>query len=293
MTDCQIAELTDRGVLRVTGPDAPHFLQGLITNDVERTADGAAVHAGLLTPQGKILFDFFLMRTDDGFLLDCPETVVADLSKRLTFYKLRAAVGIADETATHKVLAVWNGVPEMPDGAVCVADPRLPALGHRLIAPRGDDPGATGCSAAGEAAYHAHRIGLGVPEGGRDYAFGDTFPHEADFDQLAGVDFTKGCFVGQEVVSRMEHRGTARKRIVPIEGTGTLATGTEISADGASIGTIGSVADAKALALVRLDRAEKALGQGKAFAADGVSVRLLQPAWASFRVPTGAQDGAA
>ncbi len=292
MTDCRIAELTDRSVIRVAGPDAPHFLQGLITNDVERTADGAAVHAGLLTPQGKILFDFLLVRAGDGFLLDCAKAITADLVERLTFYKLRAAVEIADESATLSVLAAWNGAPEMPDGAIAFADPRLVALGHRLIAPAGSDPGATGCAAAGEAAYHVHRIGLGVPEGGRDYAFGDAFPHEADLDQLAGVDFAKGCFVGQEVVSRMQHRGTARKRIVPIEGAGALTAGAEVMADGASIGTVGSVADAKALALVRLDRAGKALGQGKALTAGGVPIRLLQPAWASFRVPTGEQGGA-
>ncbi len=286
MTDCRIAELTDRSVIRVAGPDAPHFLQGLITNDVERTADGAAVHAGLLTPQGKILFDFLLVRAGDGFLLDCAKAVTADLVKRLTFYKLRAAVEIADESATLSVMAAWNGAPKPSEGDVVFADPRLAALGHRLIAPAGSDPGATGCAAAGETAYHAHRIALGVPEGGRDYAFGDAFPHEADFDQLAGVDFAKGCFVGQEVVSRMEHRGTARKRIVPIEGDGALAAGAEVSAGDASIGTVGSVADARALALVRLDRAEKALDRGETLAVAGVPVRLLQPEWASFRVPT-------
>lgn len=289
MTECQIAELTDRGTIRVAGPDAPRFLQGLVTNDVDRVTQGAAVHTGLLTPQGKILFDFFLARSGDGFLLDCARPVVADLVKRLTFYKLRAAVEIADESDARKILAAWNGAPASAEGWVAFADPRLAALGHRLIVPAEADIGAVACTAATEADYHAHRIALGVPEGGRDYAFGDTFPHEADFDQLAGVDFAKGCFVGQEVVSRMEHRGTARKRVVPIEGAATLAAGAEITADGAPIGTVGSVADARALALVRLDRAEKALANGKALDAGGVQVRLRQPEWASFDVPSGAQ----
>ncbi|MCG8561545.1 MAG: folate-binding protein YgfZ [Hyphomicrobiales bacterium] len=283
MTDCQIAELTDRGVIRVAGPDAPGFLQGLVTNDVEQATDSGAVYTGLLTPQGKILFDFFLVREGDGFLLDCARPVVADLVKRLTFYKLRAAVDLADESGERTVLAAWNGVPAAGDGWVVFADPRVAALGHRLIVPAGANADAT----ATEAEYHAHRIALGVPEGGRDYAFGDTFPHEAGFDQLGGVDFDKGCFVGQEVVSRMEHRGTARKRVVPIEGAGTLDAGAEITADGAPIGTVGSVADARALALVRLDRAEKALANGKTLDAGGVQVSLRQPDWASFDVPGG------
>jgi len=283
MNDCQIAELTDRGVIRVAGPDGPGFLQGLVTNDIERATDGAAVYTGLLTPQGKILFDFFLARDGDGFLLDCAKPVVADLVKRLTFYKLRAAVEIADESGDRKVLAAWNGAPAADDGWAVFADPRVAALGHRLIVPAGADIGAT----ATEADYHAHRIALGVPEGGRDYAFGDTFPHEAGFDQLGGVDFDKGCFVGQEVVSRMEHRGTARKRVVPIEGAGALDAGAQITADGAPIGTVGSVADARALALVRLDRAEKALANGKALDAGGVAIQLRQPDWASFDVPGG------
>lgn len=283
MTDCQIAELTDRGVIRVAGPDAPGFLQGLVTNNVEQATDRGAVYTGLLTPQGKILFDFFLVREGDGFLLDCARPVVADLVKRLTFYKLRAAVDLADESGERTVLAAWNGVPAAGDGWVVFADPRVAALGHRLIVPAGANADAT----ATEAEYHAHRIALGVPEGGRDYAFGDTFPHEAGFDQLGGVDFDKGCFVGQEVVSRMEHRGTARKRVVPIEGAGTLDAGAEITADGAPIGTVGSVADARALALVRLDRAEKALANGKTLDAGGVQVSLRQPDWASFDVPGG------
>ena len=127
-----------------------------------------------------------------------------------------------------------------------------------------------GCAAATEQDYHAFRIGLGVPEGGRDYAFGDTFPHEALFDQLGGVDFEKGCFVGQEVVSRMEHRGTARKRIVPVESRMPLpAPGTNIEAGGMEIGTLGSVSGSSGLALVRLDRVEDALARGQGITADG------------------------
>ena len=130
------------------------------------------------------------------------------------------------------------------------------------------------------------RIRLGVPEGGRDYDFGDTFPHEALFDQLNGVDFTKGCYVGQEVVSRMQHRGTARKRIVPVEGEAPLpASGTSIEAGGVPIGALGSVSGASGLALIRLDRAEEALARGKTLTAGGVKIALRRPSFARFAVP--------
>jgi hypothetical protein len=143
-----------------------------------------------------------------------------------------------------------------------------------------------GCRLVDGDDYNAHRIALGVPEGGRDYALGDTFPHEADMDALGGVDFKKGCFVGQEVVSRMQHRGTARKRVVPLESDAFLPDpGSEIRAGDAVIGTMGSSHGARGLALVRLDRAEEAVRGGLPLFADGVRVRLLQPAWAPFRVP--------
>jgi hypothetical protein len=143
-----------------------------------------------------------------------------------------------------------------------------------------------GCEAQPEADYHAFRISQGVPEGGRDYAFGDAFPHEALFDQLNGVDFAKGCYVGQEVVSRMEHRGTARKRIVPIEGGAPLpAPGTNVEADGVPIGALGSVSGKFGLAMIRLDRAEAALAAGRTLTAGGVKIALKRPLFARFAVP--------
>ena len=146
-------------------------------------------------------------------------------------------------------LPLGAGLLACPTGTIVYADPRLPELGFRLLVPKGTSAADLGCEPSGEADYHALRIGLGVPEGGRDYAFGDAFPHEALFDQLNGVDFAKGCYVGQEVVSRMEHRGTARKRIVPVEGVSALpAPGTSIEAAGVPIGTLGSVSGAAGLA---------------------------------------------
>ncbi len=284
MAQCNITELTTRGVIKVSGGDAKKFLQDIVTNDVTKSVDGKAVHAGLLTPQGKILFDFFLIDRGDHFLLECARDTAADLVKRLTFYKLRAAVQIEDMSGTLKVLAAWNGMPDAHSQAIIYPDSRLEMLGHRIIAPASLDVMA-GCDVASEEDYHHLRIALGVPEADKDYPLGDTFPHEADYDQLHGVDFNKGCYVGQEVVSRIEHRGKARKRIVPARGRAPLTPGARISARDAAIGMLGSVAGDMGLAMVRLDRAEKAIEDGHPLMAGNVEIDLIQPGWADFSVP--------
>jgi hypothetical protein len=270
----------------VRGADARKYLQGLITNDIGKAQGVHAIHAGLLSPQGKILFDFFAIAAGDGFLIDVAEDRAGELLKRLSFYRLRAQVEIEEEPSLA-VAAAWGGTPHLPEGAIVYADPRLPELGFRLLVAQGTNAPDLGCEPARQEDYDAFRIGLGVPEGGRDYAFGEAFPHEALFDQLCGVDFAKGCYIGQEVVSRMEHRGTARKRIVPVEGEAPLpASGTSVEADGVPIGTLGSVSGASGLALVRLDRAEEALARGRALMAGGVKIALRRPAFARFPVPT-------
>jgi folate-binding protein YgfZ len=285
MSHCQASVLPSRAVLRVRGGDAGKFLQGLITNDIGKAQGSGAFHAGLLSPQGKILFDFFVVEHGDEFLLDVAQDKAAELMQRLNFYRLRAQVEIAEEPVLA-VAAVWGGSPRPVEGAIIFTDPRLAELGFRMLLPKGTDLATLGCEAQPEADYHLFRIGLGVPEGGRDYAFSEAFPHEALFDQLNGVDFAKGCYVGQEVVSRMEHRGTARKRIVPVEGDAALpASGTSIEADGVPIGTLGSVSGASGLALIRLDRAEAALARGKSLTAGGIKIALRRPSFARFAVP--------
>ena len=280
MSQCNAALLSDRAVVRVSGPAAHGFLQGLITNDIDKAKPGGAIHAGLLTPQGKILFDFFVVPAADAFLLEIAKAKAGELAQRLGFYKLRAQVEIAEDPS-FAAAAAWGAPPRLPDGAIAYADPRLSALGLRILLQAEADARNLGCTIAGEDAYHAHRIALGVPEGGRDYAFGDAFPHEAMFDRLAGVDFDKGCFIGQEVVSRMEHRGIARKRIVGVEGEGPLPpSGTEITAGGAPVGSLGSVSEHSGLALLRLDRAEEAKAAGLPLRAGEVTVDLRIPGWA-------------
>jgi folate-binding protein YgfZ len=286
LSQCHAAPLPDRAAIRVAGTDARNFLQGLITNDIGRASDGTAIHAGLLSPQGKILFDFFVVPLGNAYLLECAKVESSELAKRLGFYRLRAGVEIAEEPGLS-VAAVWGGTPSLPEGAIAYADPRVPDLGYRVLLPDGGDVSALACADASQGDYHAMRIGLGVPEGGRDYAFGDSFPHEALFDQLNGVDFAKGCFVGQEVVSRMEHRGTARKRVVPVEGdAGLPEPGTSIEADGQPVGTLGSVSGASGLALIRLDRATEAIEAGVQLKAGGVAVKLRKADWARFAVPS-------
>jgi folate-binding protein YgfZ len=285
MSQCNAVLLSDRMVVRVAGPAAGAFLQGLITNDIERAKPGSAIHAGLLTPQGKILFDFFVVPDEDGFLLDVAKAKAAELVQRLGFYRLRAQVDIAADLP-FTIAAAWGSPPALPKGAIAYADPRLPEFGLRIMLPANADIGDLGCTLATEDEYHARRIALGVPEGGRDYVFGDAFPHEAMFDQLNGVDFKKGCFVGQEVVSRMEHRSTARKRIVVVEGHGPLPPpGTEIVAGTMVIGTLGSVAGSSGLALLRLDRAEEARAAGSPLRAGEVTIALRVPAGARFKTP--------
>lgn len=285
MSHCHASILTSRGVLSVRGPDARKYLQGLITNDIGKALGGDAIHTGLLSPQGKILFDFFVVPESDGFLIDVAQDKAAELLKRLAFYRLRALVEIAEEPG-FVVAAAWGGTPRPPQGAIFYADPRLAGLGFRLLVRSGTSAAELGCEPASEGDYHAMRIKLGVPEGGRDYDFGEAFPHEALFDELNGVDFAKGCYVGQEVVSRMEHRGTARKRIVRVDAAVPLpASGTSIEAGGVVIGTLGSVSGRSGLAMIRLDRAEKAVGAGKMLIAGGIKVALRRPAFAHFAVP--------
>lgn len=280
MGDGRIAELSRRGVVAVSGADAETFLNDLITSDVPKAA-GIAVYGALLSPQGKILFDLIVFRDGERFLFDLPKAVVADFVKRLGFYRLRAKVEISDVSDERIVVAAWGGAAPILDGPAA-PDPRLAALGFRAIVPAGADM-APDFVEASVADYDAHRIGLGVPEGGIDFAFGDAFPHDADMDQLRGVDFTKGCYVGQEVVSRMEHRGTARRRFVLAAGAGPLpAIGTPVLAGEKAIGTMGSCVGGKGLALVRLDRAKDAMDHGVAIDAGGVTLSLALPDWAKF-----------
>ena len=286
-----VARLEDRAVLHVAGEAAHGFLDGLITSDVDDAQPGKPIFAALLTPQGKILFDFFLHvapEAEGGFFLDCRRDMLADLAKRLKFYRLRAKVTLEERAEDLAILAGWDDAP-LPEAACAVGpDPRLAALGWRAIVkaegvPAGD---------AGADDYTAHRMAHGMPEGGADYAFGDTFPHEALMDQNGGVNFGKGCYVGQEVVSRMQHRGTARTRFVPVRAlSGSLPQpGAEITAGGKVVGSCVSATQGRAMAKLRLDRVADAAQAGEILKAGETSLALIQPDWLCITLPV-PEDG--
>lgn len=284
MNQGRIARLTRRGVLAVGGEAAHRFLNDLVTADVGRASPGRAVYAGLLTPQGKVLFDFIIFRDGERFLLDLARGAAADLVKRLLFYRLRAQVTIDDLSDSRQVLAAWGNGQLRLEGAVA-PDPRLEALGWRAIVVAGAAAPAD-FTEASESEYDARRVALGVPEGGLDFAFGEPFPHDIDMDQLGGIDFRKGCYIGQEVVSRMEHRGTARRRVVIARGVAPLPpAGTPITAGERPIGTLMSSAGGTGLALVRLDRAKEAIDAGEPLTAGQSVVTLSLPDWAKFGWP--------
>jgi hypothetical protein len=290
------ALLADRGVLKIAGDDARNFLHGLVSADILKLAPGSARFGALLTPQGKIIADFIIVeaagRDGGGFFLDVPRALAAPLRAKFNVYKLRSRVTIEDLSDVLGVLAAWDGSATVAAG-LSYADPRLAALGWRAMLPPHRAAGVAadlGAALVDAGEYEAHRIALGIPRGGVDFSYGDAFPHESDMDQLGGVDFEKGCYVGQEVVSRMEHRGIARTRAVPVRYDGSAPEpGAAVTAGGRQVGTMGSAAAGHGLALIRLDRAADALSHGETLLAGGVAIRLAKPDWARFAFPDGSK----
>ncbi|MFT5510069.1 MAG: folate-binding protein YgfZ [Hyphomicrobiaceae bacterium] len=281
-----IALLPDRGIIQVSGNDAETLLDGLLTNSLTRFGNQTAIHTGLLSPQGKILFDFFLVKTVNGFLIDVDKSMADDLIKRLSFYRLRADVQFENVSETMAVAAVWPEHSSMPGGVIAYPDPRNGTLGLRLILPA-ERLAEIPAEQLGNNKYHAHRISLGVPDAGLDYPLANTFPHEALYDQLHSIDFKKGCFIGQEVVSRMQHRGTARKRAIRITSNDALTAGSPVEAGEATIGAVGSSSGTEAIAMLRLDRASEATGKGIAIQAGDATLSLDPPEWITFDITSG------
>lgn len=268
MADKQhLANLTSRALVRIGGPDWRDFLQGLITQDVETLRDGEARFAALLTPQGKLMFDLFVVGQSDGCVIDVAAERRAALIQRLTIYRLRAKVEIAADD--RPVTALWpaQGAP----GPGWAADPRLAALGLRGYGAEAP----AGAEVVPEAAYDAHRLALGVPDPAADAPGETTYPIEANFDLLAGIDFKKGCFVGQETTSRMKRRGQIKTRMLPIAFDGDApAYGAEVLAGTLRAGEVRTGADGRAMALLRLDRID-----GADLTVDGRPVRVDRPAF--------------
>jgi tRNA-modifying protein YgfZ len=257
-----IADLDDRATIEIAGPDWRSFLQGLITQDVETLTSGEIRFGGLLAPQGRLLFDLFLVGRSDGCLIDCAADRRDALVQRLMVYRLRAKVEI--ELGDQVVQALWRGEADAP----WFADPRLPDLGYRGY-------GLPASANADLASWHAHRLSHGVP-GPADWGDDKTYPIEANFDLLNGIDFRKGCFVGQETTSRMKRRGTVKSRMVPITFAGPAPEpGSELLAGDLRAGEVLSGAEGAAMAAVRLDRANAQ----RRLLPDGRSWDVMWPAW--------------
>ncbi len=261
------AVLPDRGIVAIAGADAVTFLQGLVSNDVAAAARGP-VWAALLTPQGRWLADFFIVRDGERLLLDCERAQAGFLVQQLARFRLRAKVAIADESPAWEVLAAWgDAAPEGTGGR----DPRLPEAGWRLLRPAG-----TASGDAEAADYDRHRLRLGLPDGSRDLESGRTLLLEAGFDELHGVSWTKGCYMGQELTARTRYRGLVKRRLVPVAVEGPLpAPGTPALIDGAEAGTIRSGREGRALAILRIE----AIRSGGPLACGEATLRPEIPAW--------------
>ena len=271
--------LNDRALIRMSGAETQSFLHNLITTDIVSLGATEARPGALLTPQGKILFDFMIWRDGDDFIIETAEGQREALTKRLTMYKLRAAISLAAEGTG--VTVSWDGAPT--DG---LKDSRFAKAGIDVVRRPGQHGGDD------ITLYEALRATHGIAVSGSDYALQDAFPHDVLMDLNGGLSFKKGCYVGQEVVSRMQHRGTARRRVVTVGSTEPLpASGTEITANGKPIGTLGSVTGHRGLAIVRIDRAGDAMSSGTPLLAGDVTVTVALPAWSALVFPSGS-DGA-
>ncbi len=272
----QIAVLPDRGVVEVAGADRSAFLQGLVSNDVTTAVPRRAVWAALLTPQGKWLADFFIFAEGERLLLDCERGQAEFLVRHLGRYRLRSAVTVSDHSESLAVYAAWGGAPALPDGVIAAPDPRLPEAGWRILS---DTPVATN---AGPEDWDRHRLRLGLPDGSRDMEAERTVLLEAGFDELGGVSWSKGCYMGQELTARTKYRGLVKRRLVPVEIAGaTPEPGSPVLARGAEVGVMRSSRDELGLALLRIDSLTLPLECGQARLAP------RQPAWMRFPEPAG------
>ncbi len=270
----RIAYLPDRGVVELSGDDRVSFLQGLVSNDVTRAGPGTAVWTALLTPQGKWLADFFILAEGARLLLDCERAQAGMLVKQLSRYRLRAAVALRDASEAFAVHAAWGDAPAAD--AVIAPDPRLPEAGWRVLAAAPLD------GALPAEAWQAHRLALGLPDGSRDMDERSVLL-EAGFDELGGVSWTKGCYMGQELTARTKYRGLVKRRLVPVDIDGPMpAPGTPVRFGAQEVGVLRFGTDGRGMALLRLE----ALAEGTRLTS-GVSVLTVrQPAW--MRVPASA-----
>ena len=300
MSDLEAVFLDHRAPLTIGGTDTRSFLQGLISNDINKVAPACAVYATLLTAQGKFLHEFFIADWPEagasGVAIDAERERLADLERRLTLYRLRAKVEIVQAAERFAVVALLGpgalaavGLDDRPGaaiafgGGVAYVDPRLPAMGVRAILPRARADAAlaaAGFATAPIAAYDRLRLAHGLPDGSRDIVVERYFPLECGFEELNAIDYQKGCYVGQELTARTHYRGTIRKRLLPIAVEGPLPPpGTPIKLGEREAGEVRSGLDGRAIAMIRLDDVEEAAAKGLALTAADARVRPQFPAW--------------
>jgi hypothetical protein len=291
MADASFVLLDDRGILAVSGPDRRLFLQGLVSNDVGKVGPSSARYAAFLTAQGKYLHDFMMAEVGESIWLDAEAARLGDLKRRLSVYRLRAKASL-DERSDLCVAAVFGadapaalGLPSEPAAArifasgVAFVDPRLGALGARTILPRErarELLADAGLAEAGFDSYDRLRLSLGIPDGSRDLVLEKSILLEAGFDELNGVDWQKGCYIGQELTARTKYRGLIKKRLMPVRIEGrTHLPGTIVTMDGCEVGEMRSSRDGLGLALLRIE----AMHEGKRLAAGEATLVSVRPAW--------------
>lgn len=296
MNDTHYTSLTDRGILSVSGIDSLAFLQGIVTNDVERVSSSHSIYAAILTPQGKYLSDFFIVKSGSGFLLDCPANQINELTKRLTTYRLRAKVDIEDQSKVYNVISVIDkkvhsdtGLSAIPgktvtfnEGIVFV-DPRLIELGIRAILPTSSTQNFIkkfGYREISMPSYKATQFSLGVPDGGDDEILKQVFPLELGFDELNAISFDKGCYIGQEVTTRMKIRKLVKKRLVPIVfGGSPPKPGTTIRKQDMKAGQIFAASGGAGLAMLRLEILDQVLAEGIELVTEEATLKVKKPSW--------------
>lgn len=288
----------ERGIIRITGEDSRSFLQGLISNDIDRANGALGLYAALLTPQGKYLFDFFIIAHSGALLLDCPAGDVEPLIKKLTMFKLRSKVVLEDVSAdfdvyvlfgddTSDVLNESDGQMTRDDGVIAYADPRLPEAGVRALTPRGFDAASLGGDAADEDTYQRHRIRLGLPEAPDDLQKDKSILLESGFDELSGVDWKKGCYMGQELTARTKYRGLIKKRLVPVILAGaTPPASMDLTSEGKLVGELRSINGDLAMAMLKIP----AIRAGLPIMAGETQVTPAPPAWLQLPAIPDAED---
>ncbi len=264
--------INDRAIIEITGPDAAHFLERLITTDVEKLNVNELLPGALLSPQGKVLFDFLIGKLANGFFIDIADQLADTFAKRLKLYKLRSDVEISESIIQVTTIS-WENDSVASQNDSGFTDKRFPD-NEKVIRRYDKSSSPTAISDAALKQWDLLRIQYAIPESGKDFALNDVFPHDINFDQLGAISYKKGCYVGQEIVSRMHHRGTARRRILIAEAKQNLPSSGTIEANGKTIGELGTVIDGQALVLVRIDRAKAAMDDGIALTVNDIPLTL-------------------